>query len=357
MSTIEAATFHVALTADFFEEDGTPRYADLGLDELEASESMSCTPFPHHQPVITPDQLQGAQAVIVLTPRVAPESLSRSQDLLVIGRFGVGFDGVDVEACTKADVAVLIATGAVDHSVAEATVGWMLALTHRFREKDALVREGGWHQRSAYHGCELRDRTLGIVGLGGIGRSVLKLLENFGMNPPLACDPALDAVTAQKLGVELVSLDELLRQSDFVSLHCPLTSQTRGLLGRRELLLMKPGSFLINTARGGIVDEDALYDVLRKGPLAGAAIDCFSVEPLTQPPRLAELNNVILAPHCIAWTNELFREIGRTVSRGLLELAQGRVPCGIVNPEVFERASFQQKWERLRIAPAAANSR
>jgi phosphoglycerate dehydrogenase-like enzyme len=280
---------------------------------------------------------------------VTKASVSRSDDLLAIGRFGVGYDSVDVDACTEADVAVFIAVGAVDHSVAEATVAWMLALTHHVRAKDNLVRRGAWDDRSRWMGRELRDRTLGVVGLGGIGRALVKMLAGFGMNPPLAFDPYVDRVAALELGVRLVGLDELMVASDFVSINCPLTDQTRGLIGTPELALMKPEAYLINTARGGIVDEDALYDALCDGRIAGAAIDVFAQEPIVGPHRFGTLDNVLLAPHCIAWTDEIFRDIGRAVCRGMIDLAHGRRPRGVVNPQVFDRPNFRRKRERLRL--------
>jgi phosphoglycerate dehydrogenase-like enzyme len=231
--------------------------------------------------------------------------------------------------------------------VAEATVGWMIALAHHVRVKDRLVRNGQWNERSQYMGGELRDRTLGVVGLGGIARATIDLLRGFGMKPPLAYDPVIDAATAAKLGVRLVALEELLQEADFVSLHCPLNEQTRGLIGARELDKMKSNAYLINTARGGIVDEDALYRALKDGRIAGAAIDCFAQEPVTQPHRFGELENVLLAPHSIAWTNELFRDIGRAVCQGMLDLSLGRRPKGVVNSAVFDRPGFQAKWKRL----------
>ena len=150
---------------------------------------------------IDPDQLEGAHAVIVLTPRVTAGSISRSRDLLAISRFGVGYDSVDVPACTAADVVVLIASGAVDRPVAEATVCWMLALSHQVRGKDRLVREGRWAQRSEFMGCELRDRVLGVIGLGGIGRALIRLLDGFGMAQPLAFDPFVSPDDARRIGV------------------------------------------------------------------------------------------------------------------------------------------------------------
>ena len=340
--------FRVALTADFYDAEGRTKYRDVGLGVLAGNSRMVHERFAEHRPVIGRDQLQGIHGVIVLTPRVTVDSLSDSRDLLAIGRFGVGFDSVDVAACTAADVLLFITAGAVDRPVAEATVGWMLALTHHFRMKDRLVREGRWDERSQYMGCELRERTLGVIGFGGIGRSLVRLLAGFGMSRPLVFDPFTPPQVVAEHGATAVSLDELLAQADFVSLHCPLNEHTRNLIGERELALMKPTSWLINTARGGIVNESALMAALSSGQLAGAALDCFDAEPLTAPSPFARFDNVLLAPHCIAWTDELFRDIGRAACQGMLDLAAGARPRGIVNPEVLERPGFLAKWERLR---------
>jgi phosphoglycerate dehydrogenase-like enzyme len=167
------------------------------------------------------------------------------------------------------------------------------------------------------------------------------------MNTPLVFDPFVDASAIEQAGAKRSTLDDLMSQSDFVSLHCPLNEQTRNLLAARELSLMKPTAYLINTARGGIVDEDALFHVLSERTIGGAALDCFVHEPLVEPPRWAQLDNVLLAPHAIAWTDELFRDIGRAVCQGMLDLAAGRRPRGVVNPEVFDRPAFQAKWQGL----------
>ncbi len=204
-------------------------------------------------------------------------------------------------------------------------------------------------------GIELRDRVLGLIGLGGIARATLALLQPFGMKKPLAFDPFVSRETADRLGVVLVPLDKLLAESDYVSLHCPLNDQTRGLIGRRELALMKSSAWLINTARGGIVDEDALYHALESGEIAGAAIDCFVGEPLTAPHQFGKLENVLLAPHSIAWTHEIFRDIGRVACQSMLDVSLMRKPHGLVNPAVLERPGFQQKWHRSCAAAAGAN--
>jgi phosphoglycerate dehydrogenase-like enzyme len=342
-------SFRVALTGDFYNPDGSTKYPDIGLSVFRDAPQIQVRSFSDHRKQIAPDQIGDAHGVVVLTPAVTKEAVSQAKDLLAIGRFGVGYDSVDVQACTDADVVVYITAGAVDRSVAEATVGWMIGLTHHIFVKDRLTRQGKWDDRSRYMGKELRDRTLGLVGMGGIARGVLGLLSSFTMKPPIAFDPFVKPEDAAKLGVKLVTLDELMRTADFVSIHCPLTDQTRGIIGKREIGLMKPDAYLINTARGGNVDEDALYDALKSHKIAGAALDCFATEPVTSPSRFGDLENVLLAPHSIAWTDELFRDIGHAVCQGMVDLSVGKRPRGVVNPQVLEKPGFVEKWKRLRV--------
>jgi phosphoglycerate dehydrogenase-like enzyme len=339
--------FVVLFTADFYDSKGTPKYRDIGLSVLAQNPRIEQRVFKEHRPQIGADQLGDAQGVIVLTPTVSAESVSQADQLLVVARFGVGYDSVDVAACTAADVLVTITIGAVDRSVAEATIGWMIALSHNVLIKDQFVRTGAWDERSKYMGRELRDRTLGVIGLGGIARKTIELLRGFGMKQPLAYDPFTTDEIAAKTGARMVSLEEVLREADFVSIHCPLTKSTRNLIGAPELALMKPDAYLLNTARGGIVDEDALYEALKHHRIAGAALDCFGQEPVTAPSRFAKLDNVLLAPHSIAWTDELFRDIGRAACQVMVDLSLGTKPRGVLNPEVFDRPSFQEKWQRF----------
>jgi phosphoglycerate dehydrogenase-like enzyme len=346
---VNAEKFVVALTADFYDGNGAPKYRDLGLSVLAENPRIEQRVFKEHRKQIGVDQIDGANGVIVLTPAVTSQSVSDAEELLVIARFGVGYDAVDVKACTSADVLVTITTGAVDRSVAEATIGWIIALSHHMRIKDSLVRTGQWDERSKFMGRELRDRTLGVIGLGGIARKTIALLGGFGMKQPLAFDPFVTDEDALKVGARLVALDELLGRADFVSIHCPLSEKTRGLIGVRELALMKPDAFLLNTARGGIVNEDALYDALKNHRIAAAALDCFALEPVTAPSRFADLDNVLLAPHSIAWTDELFRDIGRAACRVMVDLSLGQRPHGVLNPELFERTSFQSKWKKVQM--------
>jgi phosphoglycerate dehydrogenase-like enzyme len=338
--------FHVALTADFF-AGGKPVYADVGLSLFESIPAIRWQPFAEHRPEIAAEQTTGANGIIVLAPKVTAHSVSASENLLAIGRFGVGYDSVDVPACTDREVLVYITAGAVDRSVAEATIGWMISLLHHAPVKDRLVRQGKWDERSGYMGKELRDRTIGLIGFDGIAQAVARLLGVFGPGRILAFDPYIDAAKARSLNVEPVPMQALLRESEIVSIHSPLTPATRNLIAAPQLAMMRPDAYLINTARGGIVDEDALYAALRDRRLAGAAMDCFVGEPITQPHRFGEFENVLLAPHSIAWTEELFRDIGRAACQGMIDLACGIKPRGVVNPELLKRKSFIDKWSRL----------
>jgi phosphoglycerate dehydrogenase-like enzyme len=340
------APFRVAFTGDFQDAAGKSRYRDFGLGAFHNGPNIAHHVIPELTPELTADQIGNANGVVVLTPRVTKRSLLLRFDLLAVARFGVGYDSVDVEACNDADILLLIAIGAVDRSVAEAVVTWMLALSHHVRSKDLLVRQGNWEGRSQFMGSELRRRTLGLVGFGRIARALVELVNGFGMKGYLAYDPFVDRRLAAQQGVEMVSLDEVLTSSDFVSIHCPLEENTRHLIGPNEFAKMKPDAFLINTARGGIVDEEALYQAIKNRQIAGAAIDVFASEPVTQPHPLAEFDNVLLAPHCIAWTDELFADIGKAVCQGMVDLARGEIPRGIVNPAVLQHPGFKKKWEK-----------
>ena len=344
-----ADRFNVGYTRDFLDKEEKCQFKSIGKEVLDQSGASLKTFFlPRHESPVPPALLDGLDAVVSLTPRYDAGSFQGISRLLAIVRFGVGYDMVDVKACTEADVALCITRGAVDHSVAEATVSWMLQLGHKSAMKDRLVREGRWSERDKYMGGELRHRTLGIIGLGGIGFKLAELVRAFGMKPVLAFDPYASAERAREAGAELVPLDRLLRESDYVSINCPLTDGTRNLIGEKELLLMKPTSYLINTSRGGIVNEPALIRILQQRKIAGAATDVFEQEPVDAATPLAKLDNVLLAPHCIAWTDDLFTEIGAVASRCVLELAAGKVPFGLVNREVLERPGFQEKLSRQK---------
>jgi len=340
--------FEVALTADFL-SGGKLIYKDLGLSLLDEAKAVRYRFLDHHTPVIRSDQLEGIDALICLAPRITADSLSHAGRLVGIARFGVGYDTVDVRACTEADVALFITAGAVNYSVAEAILTWMLALGHHLIAKDRLTREGRWGEKGLWMGSELRHKRVGIIGLGGIGSSLVRLLLPFGIKEVIAFDPFVNPERAASLNVRLAQLPELLRLSDYIVICCPLTEATRDLLSAPELGLMKRTAYLVNAARGGIVNENALVEHLRSGSIAGAAIDVFAEEPVDDSNPLCQMANVILAPHAIAWTDELFEEIGRMCCRQMISLAQGAVPEGLVNKEVCARPGFAEKLRRSRV--------
>jgi len=341
-------TFTVGLTRDFLTPQGTLTYQDIGLSVLDAEPRISHHFLDRHEPTIQAAQIGDVDAIFSLTPKYTPQSFEGVDRLVAIVRFGVGYDMVDVAACTDSDVLLCITAGAVNHSVAEATIGWMLALSHRMVDKDRLTREGRWADRSAYMGSELRDRCLGVVGLGGIGGRLIELLRGFGMSGFLAFDPYCAPERAQQLGAQLVPLEQLMQQSDFISVNCPLTPETRNLIDADQLAMMKPEAYLINTARGGIVNEQALLKTLENHQIAGAATDVFAAEPVPSDDPLLRLDNLLVAPHSIAWTNELFRDIGLTGARALVTLAHGDIPSGVVNHDVLQKRRFQAKLARFK---------
>lgn len=336
----------IGLTADFHRE-GKLLYKEIGLDILKEA-GIRHHFLEWHEPVLSPAILERIDGLICLAPRITRESLANSGRLVAVARFGVGYDAVDVNACTEADVALFIAKGAVDYSVAEAILAWMLALGHRMVKKDQITRQGRWKEKSRWMGSELRRKVVGVIGLGGIGQQLVRLLQPFGVAKVLAYDPYVQLPALNLAAVRLVPLPELLRSSDYLVVCCPLTDETRGLLGPAQLALLKSTAYLVNTARGGIVDEQALASLLRSGGLAGAAIDVFAQEPLLEHHPFFDLENVLLAPHAIAWTDELFEEIGKTCCRQLVALIGGELPDGLVNAEVWQRPGFQAKLTRLR---------
>jgi phosphoglycerate dehydrogenase-like enzyme len=224
----------------------------------------------------------------------------------------------------------------------------VLALSHNLVLKDQLVREGRWAESTHRLGREPRQRTVGTIGLGNIASEAVRLLKPFDVERFLAFDPYASAERAAELGVKLVPLEELLRESDYILVNCPLTAQTRGLLAGPQFALMKPDAVVINTARGPIVDESALIEALRSGKIRGAALDVFEKEPLAPDSALAAMDNVILSSHSIAWTEELFRDMGRIDCQGALAIYRGEVPEHVVNPKVLSSPVFLQKLAKYK---------
>ncbi len=210
------------------------------------------------------------------------------------------------------------------------------------------MRTGRWDLRAAAPAVGLRGKTLGSVGLGNIGSEMFRLLEPFGLGRKLASDPFARPEHAAALGVELVDLDTLFRNSDFITINCLLNDDTHRLVNARLLSLMKPTAYLINTARGPIVDQDDLVDALQAGAIAGAGLDVFEAEPLPADHPLVRMDNVILSPHSLAWTDDLYRDNGLEACANVLSVLRGEAPKYTVNREVIQSADFQTKLRSLQ---------
>jgi phosphoglycerate dehydrogenase-like enzyme len=353
MSNSATHPFRIAFSADFCDEQGRLVFPDIGLSLLDKVPGISHEFLRGYQPEYPPGQLADYDVVISLKPKVTAESLRGVSRLCAIGRCGVGYDNVDLDACTEHGIAVFITPAGVVRPVAEAIVLFVLALSHNLMSKDRQVRLGQWTESTRRLGREPRQRVVGTIGMGNIATEAIRLLRSFDVGRFLAFDPYTSAERATQLGVELVSLEELLRASDYVLVNCPLTPQTRGLIGKPQFALMKADAVLINTARGPIVDEGALIEALQNGKIGGAALDVFEREPLSPSSPLATMENVILSSHSIAWTEELFRDMGRIDCQGALAVYRGSVPEHVVNPKVLSTPSFLQKLAKYKAAFAA----
>ena len=324
--------FKVGVSGDLFDSRGEPTF---GRKPLALLNQLDWEKLPAGLRTITPEHAAAYDALYLSTQKVSGSILEiPNLRLKLISRHGVGYDAIDIPAMTKAGVLVANTPDAVRRPVATIAILLMLALSHRLFTKDRLTRDGRWTERTEHMGMGLTGRTLGVVGAGGIGKELLKMARVFDLRL-LAADPYVDFATIESLHARKVTLDELMTQSDFVVITCLLNDETRKLIGAPQLALMKPTAYLINVARGPIVDERALYETLSSRRIAGAALDVFEEEPTPATNPILQLDNVIVSPHALAWTDELFSGIARTAIGALLAVASGRRPQFLVNPEAL----------------------
>jgi phosphoglycerate dehydrogenase-like enzyme len=345
--------FHVGFSADFCDDQGHLVFPDIGLSALNGHPGLSHEFLKKYQAEYSSDQLENFDVLISLKPKVTAQSLQGISRLCAIGRCGVGYDNVDLDACTEHGIAVFITPAGVVRPVAESILLFVLALSHRLTIKDRQVRQGSWTESTRRLGREPRDRIVGTIGVGNIASEAIRLLRTLDVRRFLAFDPYTPIERASQLGVELVSLEELLHHSDYILVNCPLTPETRGMLGNAQFALMKPDALLINTARGPIVQEAALISALQSGQIGGAALDVFEQEPLSAASPLVSMDNVILTSHSIAWTEELFRDMGRADCMGALAVYRGHAPKDVVNREVLTQPIFLEKLALHKAAFAA----
>lgn len=325
----------------WFDDHKTPNVADIL--EQEADFVVHCLAFDApeaanwavmetcHAYCITsardevPDQYKGTSAL-----------LARCPALLVLSTSGAGYDPVDVEACTAAGILVVNQAGANAEAVAEHAVAMLLSLTKNIPQTDRSLRRERGVDREHFKGWNAYGRTVGIIGLGQVGRRVARICRQGLAMRVLAYDPYLSAAEFVAHGATPVTLDELLTQADYVTIHCPLTAETRGMLGPRELALMKPSAFLITTARGGIVEEVALAAALETKQIAGAGVDVWTVEPPPLDHPLLTFDNVIATYHTAGVTVDSRHAMAQWNAEQLIDIFQGHYPPRLVNPQAWE---------------------
>lgn len=291
------------------------------------------------------DQYDG---LLALATRLDGENLEGLRRLTIVARWGVGYDRIDTQAMTRNGVVLAITPNAVRRPVAEAAIGLIFACSLNLVRQHRIVEDGRWRDALPGLGRNVLGRTLGSIGLGNIASEMFRMSASLGFGRMLAHDPYATPEHAAKLGVELVSLEELAREADFLCAHCSLSASTKGLVNRELLRLMKPTAFLVNTARGPIVNEPDLVEALREGWIAGAGLDVFEVEPLPATAAIRDCPNVIFAPHGLAWTEELARDNSLEACGNLLAVSQGKLPGGIVNRQVLENSLFQNKLNKWK---------
>lgn len=346
-------TFHIGISADFktnapgkLEPVLTEVFDPLPFVEYSTFSASAINATGGH--LVTPEDIAPFDAVLLLNMDFKAQSYSGQDRLAVIARWGVGYDMIDVPACTEADVLLAITIDAVRKPVAEAILTLFLSLAKQLPAKDKLVRTGRWDLKADIHSLGMSGKTVGSVGIGNIGGEMFRLLKPFDLGRMLAHDPYVDPAKAAALGVELVDLQTIFSESDFVAVNCPLSDDTRGLVNADLLSLMKPTAYFVNTARGPIVNQADLTEALQAGHLAGAGLDVFEKEPIDTDHPLLHMENVIVSPHALAWTDDLYYANGVGACENILSVLRGEIPAYTVNKAVVERAGFQDKLTGLR---------
>ncbi len=289
-------------------------------------------------------QMSSARDELARHYHAGAELLGRAPNLLIVSTNGAGYDTVDMKACTERGVLVVNQSGGNAEAVAEHVIGMMLCLIKRVGDSDRALRAGTLKNRGDYIGREAFGRTIGIIGLGNVGRRVAELAGTLFKMKVLAYDPYLGADALRARGAEKVELDELLRRADFVSINCPLTPETRGLMGAREFALMRPDAYFITTARGSIHDEDALDKALHDKKIAGAGLDVWEKEPPPASHPLMKYDNVMVTPHMAGVTHEARTRMGQIAAEQMLDALDGKPVPRIINPQVWP--AYAKRFER-----------
>lgn len=337
--------FRVALTADSARPDGHTIFGSIGLDRLTEN-GIDWQVLDSYRDPIPPADLRGIAAVLSLGHiGFDAETVDAAPDLELIARFGAGFETIDLDACTRAGVAVTNTPAAIRRPLALATLTMMLAVGHRLRMKDHITRTGRWDDRQDYRGAAFEGKTIGIVGFGSVGSEFAELATPLGMTI-VANNRSGVSPVADRLGVRLVGLDDLMRRSDYVVVTASLNASSHHLIDADKLALMKETAFIINMGRGALIDQDALRAALQGDRIAGAGLDVFDPEPIADDDPLLTLDTVTLAPHSLNWTEDFRRNVSASALGAIIDLAAGRRPETTLNPEVFDTEAFHAKQRR-----------
>jgi len=339
---MDGRTFRVGISHGLRRADGNYDLEVRGLDGLAAEPGIELIYLDDRSDTMRPDQLADLDAIVLEKVALRASSLEGVERLAVVCRYGVGYDTVDIEACTQRGIIVTNCPDGTQRPMAVANLALILALSTRLLEKDRLARAGRWQEGVTLLGMGLMDRTLGLVGMGSIGSETLRLSAPLGLRH-LVHDPYASEAAIREAGAEPASLEDVFSQSDIVCLAVPLTPATRHLIGVRELALMKPTAWFINTSRGAVVDEPPLIAALRERRIAGAGIDVFEQEPVAADNPLLGMDNVIVAPHSLGSTDEAFRAIGHSVTRSILDVAAGRAPRFVIDRRVLDDPRTQAR--------------
>ena len=328
MNDFDSGIFRVGITRDVLTSNGQPIFGQAVFDFLNHPGLV--WEYMEESTVIRPEHVARYDAICAMLTRFTPESLGPEKPRLkVIARFGVGYDTIDVPTCQKAGILLTIAPDGVRRPVAVSAITFMLMLAHKVGIKDRLTRSGRWAEKSDHIGTGLTGRILGSLGVGNIGAEMFRLAKPFDLKF-IAHDPYADPKLLASLGVELVDLDTLFRNADFLTVNCPLNESTRGLVNASKLSLMKKTAYLINTARGPIVDESALYQALVDKKIAGAGLDVFEVEPTPVDNPLLQLENVVVTPHGICFTDECMQGLAESAFKAVVDVMHGKKPPHVV---------------------------
>jgi phosphoglycerate dehydrogenase-like enzyme len=336
----------IGITRDLFDKDGVFFTPGPGLKLLDEMPNVEWKMFPALQPVITAEQVKDFDIVISLRPKWTLQGLENSGHFVAVLRSGVGYDDVNVEEMTGLGILVCNTPIAVRRPLASAIICYILMLSLNMTAKMAVTRADRWEERANVMGGGLVGRTLGSVGVGGIGHEMFKLAKSFDMKH-IAYDPYLTQDKVNDVGVKLVDLDTVLKESDFLSLSFPLGKETFHFIGEKELRKMKKTACLINTSRGPCVDELALIKALREGWIKGAAIDVFEKEPTYPDNPLYTMDNVITTGHCAGWTDDVWSAKWEENLEQISHIMRGEIPNALVNKEVWDSPACKARIARF----------